>query len=434
MQLSFSILHANGEAGKVYTVEGSLISFGRSDECDVQIDDGYVSGRHAEIQCVDGRFYLHDLKSTNGTWLKDVQIHGRLQIQENAVVEFGKGGPKVRVVSILGQGAGPPKLPTANSPAVGIKQDSLNTVRDPRVSKQKSNLSLRFMSFFGVGCIAVAFSVVLVGKLLRSTEVQPPVLPLAAEISSQDFGKVIADEETELITDQVTLPAVLPQIDYGAIAESVRDQCVWIGLKSSADGQTEILPFCAGWSPTGSYVVTTGTAVQIIQKRKWSVVVFSQLLGESDSGGFAEVDQFWVHPEFTDSREEHDVGIIRLPASLPLKAKQLHQFANDKEWKDAFSTNSSQKTLRCGYLIPAEPKAVSSISMPEYAWSIIESLEPLSSGSLVIHPLIKTSGMPQKIHGHVAVSTSGQMLGTFYSRDSNDALIIPVDRTKDFTP
>ncbi len=434
MQVSFSILRANGEKGKVYTAAGDAVVFGRSDECDVQLDDNYVSGRHAEILSIQGRFCLQDLNSTNGTWLGEGRIEGVVPIQDNAVIEFGKGGPKVRIVSLVGHADVFAKTPVANSVSREIQQNSLNTAREPGASRQNSNAGFLFISYVAAGCVAVVIGVVLSRQVFRSTVEQPPDPASPLEISSTEPGDAKAGEGTKTIAGEVALPPDAPSIDYAAIAESVRDQCVWIGLKSSEDGQTEILPFCAGWSPTGSYVVTTGTAVQIIQKRKWSVVVFSHLFGESKTGGFEDVDQFWVHPEFTDTREEYDVGIIRLPKPLPLKTTQIHQIARDDEWKSEFSSTSLQKILRCGYLIPAEPKAVSSIAMPEYTGSIVEDLEPLSSGSLSIHPLIKTSGMPQKIHGHAAVSANGGFLGTFYSRDSHNALIIPVDRIKAFSP
>lgn len=55
--------------GIKYPVGASGIVVGRSASCDIQIDDGRVSGRHAWIGIVDGKAVIRDLKSTNGTFL-----------------------------------------------------------------------------------------------------------------------------------------------------------------------------------------------------------------------------------------------------------------------------------------------------------------------------------------------------------------------------
>lgn len=41
---------------------------GRDDECRMKIERGLVSRRHASIECVAGKFFLHD-HSTNGTYV-----------------------------------------------------------------------------------------------------------------------------------------------------------------------------------------------------------------------------------------------------------------------------------------------------------------------------------------------------------------------------
>jgi hypothetical protein len=55
--------------GITYQVGASGIVVGRSAACDVQIDDGRVSSRHAWIGIVDGKAVVRDLNSTNGTFL-----------------------------------------------------------------------------------------------------------------------------------------------------------------------------------------------------------------------------------------------------------------------------------------------------------------------------------------------------------------------------
>jgi FHA domain/Domain of unknown function (DUF4388) len=69
-----------------------VVVLGRSRECAVRLPDADTSRRHAEIVCESGRFVLHDLGSTNGTFVNGERIErrelsagDRLQIGANAV-------------------------------------------------------------------------------------------------------------------------------------------------------------------------------------------------------------------------------------------------------------------------------------------------------------------------------------------------------------
>jgi predicted component of type VI protein secretion system len=68
------------------------VALGRSRECEVRLPDADTSRRHAKIVCSGGRFVLHDLGSTNGTFVNGERIEqrelapgDRLQIGANAV-------------------------------------------------------------------------------------------------------------------------------------------------------------------------------------------------------------------------------------------------------------------------------------------------------------------------------------------------------------
>lgn len=45
------------------------LTLGRSPRCELVLDDDTVSRRHATLQLQDGRWYLVDLDSSNGTWV-----------------------------------------------------------------------------------------------------------------------------------------------------------------------------------------------------------------------------------------------------------------------------------------------------------------------------------------------------------------------------
>jgi uncharacterized protein DUF4388/FHA domain-containing protein len=68
------------------------VVLGRSRECELRLGDVDTSRRHAKIVCEGGRFVLHDLASTNGTFVNGERVEqralepgDRLQIGANTV-------------------------------------------------------------------------------------------------------------------------------------------------------------------------------------------------------------------------------------------------------------------------------------------------------------------------------------------------------------
>ena len=53
------------------------------------IDDRYASGVHARIFTREGRTYIEDMNSTNGTLLNDASLKGEAQLIDGDVVRIG---------------------------------------------------------------------------------------------------------------------------------------------------------------------------------------------------------------------------------------------------------------------------------------------------------------------------------------------------------
>lgn len=67
----------------------SGLSIGRSQEADLRIEDRYASGLHARIFSREGRAYVEDMSSTNGTLLNDAALHGEAELIDGDVVRIG---------------------------------------------------------------------------------------------------------------------------------------------------------------------------------------------------------------------------------------------------------------------------------------------------------------------------------------------------------
>jgi pSer/pThr/pTyr-binding forkhead associated (FHA) protein len=76
------------DAGERFDLIGGL-SIGRSAEADVQIDDRYASGLHARIFSREGRTYVEDMRSTNGTILNEATLNGEAELIDGDVVRIG---------------------------------------------------------------------------------------------------------------------------------------------------------------------------------------------------------------------------------------------------------------------------------------------------------------------------------------------------------
>ncbi|HET8564942.1 MAG TPA: FHA domain-containing protein [Solirubrobacterales bacterium] len=76
------------EHGQRFDLIGGL-SVGRSKEADVQIDDRYASSLHARVFSREGRFYVEDMNSTNGTLLNGATLQGEAELIDGDNVQIG---------------------------------------------------------------------------------------------------------------------------------------------------------------------------------------------------------------------------------------------------------------------------------------------------------------------------------------------------------
>jgi pSer/pThr/pTyr-binding forkhead associated (FHA) protein len=65
------------------------VTIGRSDACDLRLEDTYLSSRHARIANDDGDLSIEDLGSTNGTFVNQELVRGRVHLERGDVVQVG---------------------------------------------------------------------------------------------------------------------------------------------------------------------------------------------------------------------------------------------------------------------------------------------------------------------------------------------------------
>lgn len=92
------------------------IYIGRSRVCALRLDSADISARHARMGYEGGEFWIEDLGSTNGTFVNQQQISGRVAIPPGTPVSLG------REISILGVTSEDQIARAASAPSEAIRQ------------------------------------------------------------------------------------------------------------------------------------------------------------------------------------------------------------------------------------------------------------------------------------------------------------------------
>ncbi len=76
-------------AGRSYRFHQDVTTIGRINGNDLVISERTVSRRHARLWFSDGRWYLEDLQSANGTFVNNIRIYQPVVLNDNDVINFG---------------------------------------------------------------------------------------------------------------------------------------------------------------------------------------------------------------------------------------------------------------------------------------------------------------------------------------------------------
>ena len=94
------------DLGKTFNLNGPVIIVGRStsqNKPDIELNDEVISRRHLEILLKDGKYWLKELGSTNGTMLNDDRIiAGQLyELKHNSRIGLGLDEISARIILIF---------------------------------------------------------------------------------------------------------------------------------------------------------------------------------------------------------------------------------------------------------------------------------------------------------------------------------------------
>ena len=76
--------------GTTLSLTETGVLLGRNPECTLILDDDFASGRHARIFRREGRWFVEDLGSTNGTFLGSTKLTQPMLVEVGSTLRIGK--------------------------------------------------------------------------------------------------------------------------------------------------------------------------------------------------------------------------------------------------------------------------------------------------------------------------------------------------------
>ncbi|HEY5439413.1 MAG TPA: FHA domain-containing protein [Acidimicrobiales bacterium] len=86
--LALEFIEPHDRTGERIDVDNAL-TIGRSPDCDLVMSDTFLSSRHARIANDEGDLSIEDLGSTNGTYVNQELVDGRVHLERGDIVQVG---------------------------------------------------------------------------------------------------------------------------------------------------------------------------------------------------------------------------------------------------------------------------------------------------------------------------------------------------------
>ncbi len=147
-----------------HDLTADLVTIGRAGDNTIIIEHPSISGHHAEFRARNGRYYLKDLGSTNGSVLEGSQLEDEeIPVDPGTSITFGYIDTVFEGDETTGEEAPPEVALSESTPADRSERpmDFVNTSPFPKRSKSKDTIQTVAIILGVVGILACAVSILL---------------------------------------------------------------------------------------------------------------------------------------------------------------------------------------------------------------------------------------------------------------------------------
>jgi S1-C subfamily serine protease len=275
---------AGARAGQRLTLDSARpIRFGRAPDNEVAFDaerDRDASGRHAELRRDGDLLWLYDLGSANGTRLQGQSIaKAAVRVPSGAEIEFGAGGPRVRVQYDSAGALIPPTLARPQSGRLGQRtvalmiEDALARARHPRQPRLLL-LAMSLLVLMSIGGVVTAYR-----------RRPPSEAALRREmVRVMELERAASDAERSGLARRLdALTAQLGRVGSGGatIARASHDDVFLVAVRSPT-GQED--GFCTAFAVSEARLVTNAhcvAAAEELRRRGGRIVVVQNGHGQA---------------------------------------------------------------------------------------------------------------------------------------------------------
>jgi predicted component of type VI protein secretion system len=89
MKLCLVVLTAGKTTGQAIPIKLSQFLIGRDPQCHLRPASAVISKRHCAVLVKDGKAFVRDFGSTNGTFVNDTQVEGELELHHDDTLKVG---------------------------------------------------------------------------------------------------------------------------------------------------------------------------------------------------------------------------------------------------------------------------------------------------------------------------------------------------------
>jgi pSer/pThr/pTyr-binding forkhead associated (FHA) protein len=125
MKLSLVVTTQGKGEGRVIPITLSQFLIGRDPQCQLRPASPVISKRHCAVLVKNGKVYLRDFDSTNGTFLNDQPVKGEVELHNEDRLKVGPLSFSVRMEMTPAVNKPTPPPPAAAAPAAADDDESI---------------------------------------------------------------------------------------------------------------------------------------------------------------------------------------------------------------------------------------------------------------------------------------------------------------------